>query len=259
MTRRESTRVFVISMRDSGDRRATFTERAKGASVDWTFFDARTEVVPGLTYDDAAAKVIWARSLSAGEIGCYASHYALWKQLLGDEADQYVVLEDDVIVDWKFMERLLEVDFHRSGIDYLRLHCLTPQGIRRVRDHYLGNRNLVELRGRAHGTQGYVVTREGAQRFVERFSRIVRPVDSQLDRYWEHGLPNLCLVPFPIIEEAGDSTIGTDRSKRHLGSISVRLERKARSALDRIRRRAWLLTRSREVREPCTFAEPAGE
>lgn len=259
MTRRHSTRIFVISMRDSGDRRAAFTERAKGAPVDWSFFDARTAPVPGLTYDDAAAKIIWARSLSAGEIGCYASHFALWKQLLDDEADQYVVLEDDVIVDWKFIERLLEVDFHRSGIDYLRLHCLTPQGIRRVRDHYLGNRNLVELHGRAHGTQGYVVTREGARRFADQFSRIVRPVDSQLDRYWEHGLPNLCLVPFPIIEEAGDSTIGADRSKRTLGPMPVRLERKARSLLDRMRRRAWLLTRSREVREPRPFAGPMGE
>ena len=95
---------------------------------------------------------------------------------------------------------------------------------------------------------------------VHSCSRIVRPIDSQLDRYWEHGLPNLALFPFPIIEEFAGSTIGDHRVRAAREPARARIERKLRSAWDQVRRMAWLLTRShRQVRDPSPFAASPAE
>lgn len=243
MSERQLSRIVVISMRDSAERRRRFAQRAVNADVQWSWFDGCAGLVPGLFYDESQAKLRWGRGLTAGEIGCYASHYSLWKQLLEDDADQYVILEDDVIVDWAFLQALVEFDLHRSGIDYLRLHCLRP-GAMRVRQYgYFGTKQLVQLREPAYGTQGYVITRAGAQRLAEYCSRVLCPVDSQLDRYWEHGLANLCLFPFPIIEEFGESTIGAERRDWSRRPLPVRVRGKLRSIVDQARRRVWLLKR----------------
>lgn len=244
-------------MRDSVERRAAFAERAKDASVPWTFFDACTGLVPGLTYNEAAARVIRGRPLTPGEIGCYASHYALWLKLLADDADQYVVLEDDTIIDWKFLERVAQVDFGRSGIDYLRLYCLRPGSFVVCKYRYLEARHLIQLIDPAYGTQGYVISRAGAQRLVPRCNQIVRPIDSQLDRYWEHGLPNLCLFPFPIIEEFGASQIGDNRLTSAKDASRTRIERKLGALRAEAKRRAWLLGhRALDFRGPYEFSPP---
>lgn len=254
MSRESRTRLFVISMRGSTERRAAFTERARDARVPWRFFDGSDGPTPELIYDDGEVKARWGRSLTPGEIGCYASHLSLWNRLLEDEADQYLILEDDVIVDWKFLEKLLTVDFHRSGVDYLRLHCLRPGAMRVVKYGYCGTRQLIQLREPAYGTQGYVITRAGARRLSDYCRRVIRPIDSQLDRYWEHGIPNLCLFPFPIIEESGESLIGDQRREWPKRPLGARLGGKLRGILDDAKRRAWLLSRSIKVTELCDFS-----
>jgi len=112
----------------------------------------------------------------------------------------------------------------------------------RVRQYgFFGSKQLVQLRAPAYGTQGYVITRAGAQRLVQYCSHVVRPIDSQLDRYWEHGIANLCLFPFPIIEEFGESTIGAERRNWSKRPLPIRVRGKLRSFVDRARRRVWLL------------------
>jgi glycosyl transferase family 25 len=75
------------------------------------------------------------------------------------------------------------------------------------------NRNfsLLRLLGHAYGTQGYVITRVGAERLMAACRDIRRPIDDQMDRFWEHGVPNLAIFPFPIMEEAVPSAIGMAR------------------------------------------------
>src|ERR687895_1267863 len=98
-----NTKTLVISLPDAVDRRAAFTARARGAELDWSFFDACRELGPGLTYDPADAIVAKGRPLYPPELGCYASHFAAWTDFLESGASQLIVLEDDTIVDWTFL------------------------------------------------------------------------------------------------------------------------------------------------------------
>ncbi len=205
------TPIKVLSLRDAGDRRDIFTGQARDAPS-WTFFDAWEKLSDDLVYDEAGANLRIGRSLSSGELGCYASHFMIWKDLLSSEFEQYMVLEDDVIADWDLITELVNLDFRKSGIDYLRLYHIAPcASLVRRRNFLHRNRFLIELLGVGWGTQGYVITRGAAQRFIDTSRTVVRPIDDHMDRFWEHGIPNLCIFPFPILERAIPSTVGASR------------------------------------------------
>jgi glycosyl transferase family 25 len=219
------TKITVISLPDATQRRAAFSARAEDAPVAWSYFDARRELGPDLTYDADEAVVAKARPLRSGELGCYASHYAAWLEFLASDGDQIILLEDDTIVDWMFLAKVAETDLEASGIRYLRLFAKRPCPFRRLR---LGavepRRYLIEYLDYAYGTQAYVLTRRGAEHFVRHCRVVRRPIDDELDRSWDHGIPCLSVFPFPVIEQATSSSIGYSRFEPF--EIPARLRRR---------------------------------
>jgi glycosyl transferase family 25 len=230
-----ATKVVVISLPDAADRRATFSERARGTTIQWTWFDGHSRLAPGLTHDPDQAIVAKGRPMYPGELGCYSSHYAAWQRFLESGAPQLLVLEDDTIVDWGFLEKLVTLDLQAAGIQYLRLYAKRPCAYREVlRDAVERQRTLLEYLDRPLGTQGYVMTRQGAQRFVQYCRQVTRPLDDQLDRCWDHGVPCLCIFPFPLLEQSTASTIGPERFERFAIPARLRLRRQAMKMRDRI-------------------------
>ncbi|MEJ2409321.1 MAG: glycosyltransferase family 25 protein [Novosphingobium sp.] len=204
--------VVVVSMTKAVERRSAFVARAEAAGVPWRFFDARTGLVEGLTYDAAAVERNKGRQLTGGEVGCYASHFAIWQEMTRQDIRQCIVLEDDVIVDWAFLARLSRTDLEAENLPYLRLYSKVPTFHRVVSRNFLQHsRTIVELVGHSYGTQGYAITLGGAQAFLRACATIRRPVDDQMDRSWDHGVRNLALFPAPVIEEFVPSGIGSDR------------------------------------------------
>ncbi|MBI2257154.1 MAG: glycosyltransferase family 25 protein [Proteobacteria bacterium] len=243
------TKVFVVSMANATDRQQRFTERAAGANVPWSFFDAYTKLHPTLVYDETEALLTHGRPLRPGELGCYSSHYAIWEQLVEDDVDQYVVLEDDVIVDWEYLKKIIETDLSAFKIDYLRLYYKYP-----VRQIVLMNafvdrsRSLVELSDFAYGTQGYLITKVAAARLLRHCRVVRRPIDDELDRSWAHGVRNLAVFPFPLIEESGTSIIGASRFEKYPMPAHLRIQRRIRRFVERMRlRKAKAIRRLRHA------------
>jgi glycosyl transferase family 25 len=233
------TRVVVISMADASERRGRFEARAQNASVAWSFYSAHTSLHPLLRYDEERAIIAKGRPLRAGEIGCYSSHYAAWDDLQRDEADQYVVLEDDVIVDWTFVGKLAQVDLAAMGINYLRLYYKFPARAALVKENFIDRaRSIVELAGNAYGTQGYAITKKGAKVLLDHCRIVCRPIDDEMDRTWVHGQRNLAVFPFPILEESAGSTIGNTRFDRFVVPKSLKLKRLIAHRVERWRRDA---------------------
>jgi len=231
---RPKTRIVVISLRGASARRRAFAAAAQEATLPWSFLDASEQLHPDLRYDEDEAVVAKGRPLTKGEIGCYSSHFEAWKQLLADDHDQYVVLEDDVIADWDYLAALAAMDHEAAGHDYIRLYYKRPVPTRILeRDFGARARWLTELTGYCFGTQGYLITRRGARLFAERFRQMRRPIDDEMDRSWIHGIPNLAVFPFPIVERAQESAIGLSRFEAH--AVPPRL--KFRRALQRQRER----------------------
>jgi len=198
-------RVRIISLAGSPRRAAMACQFGGVPGLDWSFFDALRVLPDGLAYDQAAARRLIRRELTGGEVGCFASHAALWRELVerGDAA--VVVLEDDVLIDPGFLAALPGVVAATSAHPFVRLHAKAPVAARVI--GRVAGRHLVRYRGIAFGTQGYILRREGALRWLASITTVVRPVDDEIDRFWAHGVANIGIHPSPLIELSGPSTI----------------------------------------------------
>ena len=202
--------VRVISLRRSTARRAAMQAQLETVDrLNWNFFDACEAVPEGLRYDAAAAVRAVRRPLTTGELGCFASHWTLWRWL-GEQAAGTVlaVLEDDLLLDPEFFAALPEL-VARLPAEYVRLYAKAPAPARVI--GRLAGRHLVRYRGIAFGTQAYLLQQSAAAKLCASITRIVRPIDDEMDRYWAHRVANIGLFPFPVLEIGGPSTIEAGR------------------------------------------------
>lgn len=227
--------VRVISLPDARDRRSRFAQNAPPVrEVDWSFFEAGALTTEGIAYSPEQAIVRQGRELRRGEIGCFVSHYRLWNELLETAHEQMLVLEDDVFVDWSVVRPLLETRFP-SGIDYLRLYAKRAAPAREI--GWFRGRRLVQYLHYCYGTQAYLLTRAGAKKLIGAAKAISRPIDDFIDRSWDHGIPNLAMVPFPVLELGGVSSIGgAERHRSPVLSPVDKLLRIGYRTSDKIRR-----------------------
>jgi glycosyl transferase family 25 len=211
------TKVWVISLPAAQARRAAFAstapENTPSTEIDWQFFDACSGLSSELAYDDNRVRLLNNRPLQKGELGCYSSHFRLWRWLeQSTNYEQMVVIEDDVVMDWGFLSEINRFDLSAHGIDYLRLFAKMPAPWRFIASPFFDKyRHLIQFTGYPLGTQAYLVTREGAKKFCRHGQQIEAAVDVYMDRTWEHGVLNLAIFPFPAYERHQSSSIGEGR------------------------------------------------
>jgi glycosyl transferase, family 25 len=223
------TPIRVINLDRSVDRRQAFMQMANNTKLEWDFFSAYTSLTEPLQYDYRIATRRCGRPLSPSEIGTYTSHFKLWEWLANSDYEQIIIFEDDVIVDWDFIELLSATKFCGYGIHLLRLHILYPCRYKMVKYRLFSpNGHLVRIVGNVPGAAAYLLTRVAAHVLVSNYSIVAAPLDWVLARYWEHRLVGYCTFPFPVIERHGRSTIGDERH-----AVSQR------TVYDRIARIGW--------------------
>jgi hypothetical protein len=174
------TSIVVISLSDAAERDL----RRQGGASPLGGLVRRSARLGGAVHDPDDAIVAKGRPMYPGELGCYASHYAAWTAFLDSGVPQLLVLEDDTIVDWGFLAKLVAVDLQAAGIAYLRLYAKRPCAFRPVlRNAIEQQRSLIgSSTGRPAPGPAH---REGAARFVR--TPPCRPIDDELDRSWDPG------------------------------------------------------------------------
>jgi glycosyl transferase, family 25 len=234
-----TTTIRVISLEKSVERRNQFRKVSEDAGVPWEFFSAREMIEAPLAYDEKLSICRFGRALTKGEIGVYTSHYLIWQDFLASNADQLIVLEDDVVIDWKLLRRLADVDLATLNIHILKLFATHPFPFDVVVNRFLSpHSHVLRVRGLAVGAQSYVATRRAAETLLAVTRIMFEPVDWAMSRYWSYGVTNYCLFPFPVFERFGQSTLQTN-----LWGSTSRPSRK-----DRIQRFIWR-TQNRLARE----------
>lgn len=170
--------------------------------------DGREEPHPLFAkYDDDKRRQVRRRPLSGGELGCWASHYLLWKKCI-ELNSPIVVLEDDVEILEGFSVQLVRAEKLIETLNYLRLAAtykrrVTCIGRKAGKEKGLGV--VRYLRGPL-GTQCYIVNPIAARRLLQHASVWDMAVDEYLDRGWLHGVKSYALHPISVKsnEEPGD-------------------------------------------------------
>jgi glycosyl transferase family 25 len=192
--------IVVISLPKATERRRQIAAMFDGSGINWRFFDAHASLQHArLLYDPDKVRIRFGRPLSGPEIAIFSSHVAVLHEYLKQGASDYVlVLEDDVIYDTNFPIEKFSTVCAEKGMEYVRL--FGKNYAKAVRLGYFYDRHIIRFKTSPTGAQAYLMSKRGAQLFLESFRSIDQPVDLAMDTFWRTGLPIYSIFPFPVIE-----------------------------------------------------------
>lgn len=232
--------IFVINLAGSIERKAHIRAELDAVKVNYQLFDAvdgRTSTLALLDkYDDGLSQKYRCKSLSRGQLGCYASHYLLWEKCV-ELNRPIIVLEDDIVLDrGRFTEFYHLAPTLPACYECIRLfdnHC-RHVSVRDVGE--LGSLALTRSsKGHMRG-MGYFLTPAGAQKFLKASSRWYMAVDIYMDRFWVNGVEPFGVRPGLVsIDPLFDSDIGyaAESPKR---AFKSRFQRELFNLAENIRR-----------------------
>lgn len=191
--------VFIVSLLRAAERRAQCAETMAKLGLEFAFFDAvegaaLSETEIAAVYDAERNAREFKRPLSRGEIGCYLSHYELWKRIAASESGGAVILEDDFEAADELPELLREIcRAHPTGC-MVKLFALKPcVGVEIAK--LKGGYGMVFPRRVPGQTLGYTVDREAAVRLAAKALPMSRPVDMEIKHWWQFDVPVLVVQP----------------------------------------------------------------
>ncbi|POI21889.1 hypothetical protein CIB84_014364, partial [Bambusicola thoracicus] len=123
------------------------------------------------------------RPLTRGEIGCFLSHYYIWKEVVNRGLEKTLVIEDDVRFEHQFKRKLMKLmdDIEQAQLDWELIYIGRKRMQVQQPEKAVPNvMNLVEA-DYSYWTLGYAISFQGAQKLIgaEPFSKML-PVDEFL-------------------------------------------------------------------------------
>lgn len=155
-------------------------------------------------YDSVQANKLMGRDLLGGEIGCYLSHLRCIERFLASESDYVVVLEDDLEITSNIHSAL------EAGIGWLAQNqphwyliniCSHKRKISRTLNHF-DKHDLLKAYYFPVLTLGLVWSRQGAQNFINQFSKINMPIDVTLQSWLTNNSHGYSFYP-PLMQPNG--------------------------------------------------------
>ncbi|OWF49716.1 procollagen galactosyltransferase 1-like isoform X2 [Mizuhopecten yessoensis] len=182
--------IYMINLVRRPERRQRMMEALKELGIQVTIFDAVDGRQLNNTYldklgvemMDGYADPYAGRSLTMGEIGCFLSHFFIWKEILDKGYKSTLVLEDDVRFEpyfrTKLMRLLQEVEDRIPDWDLLYL------GRKRLKiseESYVEGSETLVWPSYSYWTLSYILSNRGAKKLLQQepLSKMI-PVDEYL-------------------------------------------------------------------------------
>ena len=190
---------FAINVESNTYRRDHVLSECARYDIPVEIFKAITpetiETVPH-QYNSRLAKNFTGRDLKDTEIACGLSHIALWRQLMNDdEADFYVILEDDIQLQSNIDQILKNMNL--TGIDFLKLSGKQERPKREISpldDFY----SLYQFAYGPLDCSAYLITKKGAKVLDDYCQSLFAPIDILMDRTYDHGIQAFGILPYPV-------------------------------------------------------------
>ncbi|MBL8580124.1 MAG: glycosyltransferase family 25 protein [Mesorhizobium sp.] len=230
--------VLTIDPPDGLRRRSIASELAD-MPFGWEFVDGYRKGDPILDalYSPAKNLLLSKRSLSPGEIACYAGHRLIWQTIVERQDPHAIVFEDDAqITDRAAFDRAVQ-DVTSAPFDIVKLWDIKPKPV--IARRRLGDTQIVVHKMIASGTGCYLISRDAAAKMLRRRS-VFRAVDEDFSHAWEFGAQVWSVWPNPVTDIAAGSTIEAERisaDRRRLRSLWG----EALQVVKRLRHRSHLL------------------
>lgn len=233
-------KVLVLTLRQSTDRQARIKNALDDASIEFEFFwgvDGRRDKDPSLSlYDESKRMRTKGQPMTPGQLGCFASHYNIWKRCI-DENKKLVVLEDDVVFDAEAIGSFLKtIPSLPSHVECLRLFDNKTRNHKEFKVADIGPFSILRYTKGPMSTMGYFLTPEAAGKFLASANPVFLPVDIYMDRYWVNDVVCMGVSPsFVHHDFEFESMIGYGK-KSGSRPLLMRLNRELFTLTERLRR-----------------------
>lgn len=196
-------RTFVINLDSSKLRMAEMNQRLTEINLAYERMPAvngsqlSTEELHSF-YKPALNKQLYRRPLSAGEIGCYMSHRNCWVKIQEQQLDLALILEDDAEMSDQLSALLSNIEKIQQPWDIIKL-CDPPKKkvvFKSVQLHC--DFKLCLYKKVPSRATGYVVSLSGAKKLLQARENFARPVDDDMQFYWEYSGSIFGVEPSPI-------------------------------------------------------------
>lgn len=219
-------KIFVISLPDATERRNNATKQFNKTGLQFTFFDALT-ASSGFSdyfsaYDEYQYLINTGRIAAAGEIGCYASHMALWKTCV-NLRKPIMIMEDDFLLKENFVDAFNESAKLIDSYGFIRL-----QSERRGKKVLVKNSagfSLVYYTKMPHSLMCYVISPAVAKEFIRASTTLTAPVDVMIKKIWEHKQRLYGLSPYPVVDGELGKISNIQGRIKHKKNIWIKLMR----------------------------------
>lgn len=228
--------VYVINLDRSPQRLAHITRHLGEHGLPFTRITAvdGAELAADVDgYDPERARRNYFVPMHEGEIACFLSHRRAWKTFLEEsDAPFCLVLEDDVELADGFRDAIEAIAKLPVGDwDIIKIYSRNRRFGRTVRTLTPQHR-LVRFMVQPLGTVGALISRDGARRLLDGTLPITRPIDVQLQHWWELGASVLTVDP-PLVREISDRLDGSELGVARTRAREGRLHREVQRALYR--------------------------
>jgi glycosyl transferase family 25 len=196
-------KVYVISLKGARERRSQIESQMTSIGLDFEFFDGisgsrSARYVASIREEEFLLNT--GRRVTAGEVGCYASHRCLWKRCVDEDAP-ILIMEDDVRLVADIFHSALEQTadlIERYG--FIRLQ---EEGQRRpIRKHLVQRTpgfDVYFCASYPYGAACYAISPEAARVFAQASRILTGPVDLFIKQFWNHHQPLFMLDPSPVV------------------------------------------------------------
>lgn len=234
-------KIYILNMARSIDRRERINELLSGIGLEFEFFsaiDGRVTEIQG--YDNKRRMKEKGHSLTPGEMGCFASHRALWKKCVSLQ-ENILILEDDIDLSDSFMRFFENADTLASQYEYIRLGRgpLKKQpmfgayySIDKCNEYY----SLVKYLRGPSCCHGYIISPVAAERFLHHSEQWWWPVDDYMDSEYIHHVCDYGIEPPIVLQTDLPSEIGyADRENKGKRSLEARLRKEIYRFIDNVK------------------------
>jgi glycosyl transferase family 25 len=194
--------VYVISLAGAMQRRAACKRVLDLIGLSFEFFDAidgvrLSEDEVAAAYDALRNSRQYKRPLSLPEIGCYLSHYALWRRIVEQNLSGAVILEDDFDADENLKQVVEAIQSAAPSGAMVKLFSRKP--VTGVTVAMLQGERRLLAPDRVPGlTLGYALDCTAAETLLVNALPFARPLDMDIKHWWEFSLPVLLVDPPPL-------------------------------------------------------------
>lgn len=173
-------------------------------------------------YNHKKNKEKYHKVLTNGELGCYLSHLACWKKIIADNLDFALILEDDALLENTLPQFIELVGKLAPEWDYIKLSH--GRKIKAIGESLIDqNLTLGTCLKLPSTTTGQFVSKAGAQKLIDSALPISRPVDIDIQHWFEKNLRCYVVRPFPI--KSGNFTSDINQIYNRKKIPSARLQK----------------------------------